>query len=236
MRRILTRIVPGVALGVSGLAGFLLATGALAPVIGALTPSPKAPAEQVEPVAAWTSQGTTSDWSDDGWMDDDSRPEWSSARSVPGASRPASPSLPSRPSIGVPENPKRFLRGGGPPPVAAIKLAARKSCFQQRNPGSTVKSFTVTPTKGGASVSWWDIGDPDTKSYQLTAVPTGGGSSTAVSRAVAAPGGCTTVNTSMSGLTSGQTYQFWLTALNTSAVNGKQYRPTVGQSNSIVVL
>lgn len=232
----LRRVVPGIALGVAGLAGFLLATGALAPVISALTPSPATPPARVQPVAAWTSQSTAPDVASDSWMDDDSRPEWSSARSVPGVSRPSSPTLPSRPDIQVPENPKRFLRGGVPPNNYQIHLAARTSCFQQRGPGADVKSFTATPGKGSAAISWWDIGDPDTSRYVVTAVPTGGGRGTVVSRTVTAPHACRTVRTSVSGLVSGQTYAFWLTAVNTSPVNGKQYRPTRGQSNSIVVL
>lgn len=223
--------MPGIGLGAVGLAAFLLATGALAPVVSALTPSPAAPApvEQVEPVAAWTS---------DTWLDHDPRPEWSGGRTAdgPSASRPSSPSVPSRPSIGVPENPKRFLRGGVPPNNVELRLAPRPSCFQQRSMAAPVRSFAVTPRRQGVAVSWWDIGDPDTTSYQLTAVPTGLRGGVTVSKPVAAPGACRTVRTTMSGLVSGQTYRFWLTALNVSPVNGRQYRPTRGQSNSVVVL
>ncbi len=225
------RIVLGLGLGITGLAGFLLATGALAPVIGSLVPSAAPAPDRLQPVSAWTSQAS----SDDGWMDQDTRPEWSSERTVPDTSRPSSPSLPSRPAIQVPENPKRFLRGGVPANNFELHLKPRPSCFQQRSPGSEVKNFTVTPGKGSAAVSWWDLGDPDTSSYVLTAVPTGGGRGVVVTRTVEAPKACTTVRTSVGGLLSGQTYRFWLSAVNTSPVNGRQYRPTRGQSNSIVV-
>ncbi|MFI7585457.1 hypothetical protein ACIB24_00100 [Spongisporangium articulatum] len=251
-----TRYGLAVLAGLAGLTGWLLVSGALSPVIGSVVDrfSSSDQALNLQPVASYSYPlDSEHDWWGDGWMNNDKSQEWSIWRGVPqvgtGSSNgPSKPTLPSRPAIDVPENPKSWLRGGVPTGNAEWKLKPRSSCFQPRGPGNQVQNLTITPGKGTATISWWDIGDPDASTYDVVGVPMGGGGQQTgdplaegrkgVAKVITlkAPGTCTKVQTTMTGLQSGQPYVFWLTAATKSRLNNLTYNITRGESDLITVL
>jgi hypothetical protein len=241
----LTRGVAAVA-GLGALVGGLLATGAATPVVedvvslapGA-TPAATAPAggtvdgQRVAGVA---------DHSDTGWMRDDGRAEWSGDRMVPkgptGSDRAQLPANPSAPRIQVPENPKgrQFFQEPATR-MREYKLQPRSSCFQQRGPEMPVRTFSATPGKGQVTLSWWDLGDPDTVSYQIDVVSVSDGGSDRRAVTVKAPNTCKTMTVTITGLRSGAGYGFWLVATNRAPEQGgKPYRTGRGQSPTVAVL
>jgi hypothetical protein len=170
------------------------------------------------------------------WQTNDPRPEWGRQRLVPGGPKRSSigrPASPSRPQVAPPENPKRRF-WAEPAPMPRHTLAPMRSCPQQRGPGVDVEHLTVTAGVKSATVTWWDLGDPDTTGYAIGAVVMGeaGGVSWTP---VAAPGTCREVTATVRGLKSGTRYQFWLVATNRSNAQDRTYRPSRGQSETVMI-
>ena len=178
------------------------------------------------------------------WQYFDDRPEWSSLRGVPQVQRPADPVAPARPLVAPPENPHRFVFSG-PPPMPHYKLKSMSSCPQPRGPNHYVEHYTATLGVGSATVSWWDLGDPDTLEYTLVSVPdyvnVFDGSqpiirTPIVRTTVAAPGTCRRVSATVTGLISGMNYDIVLQATNTSRTQlVKTYVITRAQTGALLI-
>jgi len=222
--------------------GYLLTSGALDPLLrDAVTRAVDGPGE-AEVVPGFDA-APIADWQ---YFDD--RPEWSSLRQVPALpKKPQDPVMPLRPVVAPPENPHRH-QFTGPPPMPRYSLQPPDSCFQPRGPGLNVEALSAVPVKGGATLTWWDLGDPDTRSYQVAIVPVGAtgnpvgytdwSTETEPVRFldVAAPNTCKQIEVPITGLKSGDAYRFWLLANNESQVQTRKYRPTRGETNTITIL
>ena len=164
-------------------------------------------------------------------------------RKVPALpTRPDQPVEPARPLVAPPENPHRW-QFSGPPPMPHYQLKPPGSCFQPRGLGETVEQLTAIPGVKQATVTWWDLGDPDTQSYELWIVPVGA-SLDPVNAVVTpikhlnvpAPNTCKQVTVLVPGLRTGRTYRFWLLANNLSQVQqNRTYRPSRGETESITI-
>jgi hypothetical protein len=212
--------------------GYLLVSGALDPVLtNAITMMQGGDVPAVTELDAVP----VTDWQ---YFDD--RPEWSSVRGVPQVSGPSDPVAPDRPDVAPPENPHHW-RFSSAAAMPHYTLKARTSCFQPRGPGTYVAALTTTPGKGRVTIKWWDLGDPDTQSYQIAVIPNdqvGTGPRTLTRWvSVAAPKACKQVSTTISGLKSGAAYKFILVATNISRTQkGVTYRPTRGETETVKIL
>jgi hypothetical protein len=216
-------------LGVAALTGYLLVSGALDPVLQeAVTLAGKrhdatAPADaqpQVAPVADWQ------------YFDD--RPEWSPLRLVAtGPDAPSPPVPPTRPQVAPAENPHHW-QFSGPAPMPRHTLRPMTSCTQPHGPGHDMPLLTATPGKGSATISWWDLGDPDTQGYRVDALPSSQ-RGTVTQTNVAAPKTCKSVSVTIGGLKSGVSYQFMLLATNQSRVQTHTYRISRGQTGTVLI-
>jgi hypothetical protein len=181
------------------------------------------------------------------WQYFDDRPEWSTLRKIPkGPSRPQEPVEPARPVVAPPENPHHW-QFSGPRAMPHYSLKPPDSCPQPRGLGLNVARLTAIPGKKSATVTWWDLGDPDTRSYQIAIVPVGATGnpvgytdwSTETEpvrfQDVAAPNTCKQVSVAISGLRSGDAYRFWLLANNESQVQKRNYRPTRGETETVTI-
>jgi hypothetical protein len=224
--------------------GYLLVSGALDPVLGnvvAVALGTETEDEQADPLQNATPIAD--------WMYFDDRPEWSTTRELPKLpSRPDQPVEPARPVVAPPENPHRW-RFSGPPPMPRHSLKPMDSCFQPRGPGLNAERLTAVPGVRSAVVTWWDLGDPDTRSYQIAIVPVGAtgnpvgftDESTETEPVrfmdVPAPKNCEQVSVNVTGLKSKDAYRFWLLANNDSQVQAnRRYRPTRGETETITIL
>ncbi len=223
------------ALAVLAATGYLVASGALDPMLhGAVTLA--LGHDDSEDVTTLQTTRIAD------WMYYDDRPEWSSLRKVPKLpSRPDQPVEPGRPVVAPPENPHR-VQFTGPEPMRRYALQPPGSCFQPRGPGLTVGRLTAIPGVKSATVTWWDLGDPDTRSYELAIVPVGRsmdpvGTSTARVKYqhVAAPNTCKQVSVTVADLRSGEAYRFWLLANNESQVQKRNYRPSRGETETVTI-
>jgi len=234
------------ALAVTVATGYLLVSGALDPVL----------ADAVTLAVGKDDLAATSGDADvrlnaipiTDWMYFDDRPEWSSLRKVPKLpARPDQPVEPNRPLVAPPENPKHW-QFTGPAPMPHYSLKPPDSCFQPRGPGMTVERLTAVAGTKSATVSWWDLGDPDTRSYQIAIVPIGATGNpvgfTDVSTVtepvrfidVAAPNTCKEVSVLVTGLKTGDAYRFWLLANNESQVQVRNYRPSRGETETVTIM
>jgi hypothetical protein len=215
-------------LALSAATGYLLLSGALDPVLNdAVT---KALGRHDTVADAGLKTAPVADW-----QYFDGRPEWSSVRGVPQVVGPADPVTPSRPKIAPPENPHRWQFSSAAA-MPHYKLQPMSSCFQPRGPAAIVHGLTATPGKGSVKIKWWDLGDPDTQSYQIAAVPVDQ-AGTITWTTVAAPKTCKEVNATITGLNSGWKYEFQLVATNISrAQKGVTYRPSRGQTETVTIL
>jgi hypothetical protein len=222
--------------------GYLLTSGALDPVLQQLASQAVGDSSAPE-VTPGFEAAPIADWQ---YFDD--RPEWSTLRQVPAMpEKPDPPVMPLRPVVAPPENPHRW-RFNGPPPMPHYSLKPPDSCFQPRGPGHNVETLSAVPVVKGATVTWWDLGDPDTRSYQLAVVPVGATgnpvgytdwsqySEPVRFLNVAAPNDCKLVTVRVTGLKSGDAYRFWLLANNQSQVQTRKYRPSRGETQTITAL
>jgi hypothetical protein len=231
----------GGVLALAVVAGYLVTSGALDPLIGDAVQHVAGSRRPSGPPAPRTAK--VADWQ---YFDD--RPEWSAQRGVPQVpglqeGGPGGPVPPTQPAIAPPENPKHW-RFDAPPPVPRHSLAPMRSCPQPHGPSDYVENFQVTSIKGGATVSWWDLHDPDLVEYEVKAVPefiVVGNSTRPVQQlpiktlTVAAPGTCKVVQATITGLTTGTTYRVVLQASNRSRVNNLNYRVNRGTTDRVVI-
>jgi hypothetical protein len=232
------------ALAVVAATGYLLTSGALDPVLreavsvavdddGADGTTDATTGLDAKPIADWQ------------YFDD--RPEWSSLRQVPkGPTRPREPAEPARPLVAPPENPHHW-QFSGPRPMPHYSLAPPDSCPQPHGLGLNVARLTAIPGKKSATVTWWDLGDRDTRSYQIAIVPVGatgnpvGYTDWSIETEpvrfmdVAAPKTCKQVSATVPGLRTGDAYRFWLLANNESQVQKRNYRPTRGETETVTI-
>ena len=235
--------------GAGALMGWLLASGAAAPVIADVVAlvNPATSTAAAEASSGTTLNGKRVELSDsrtstvtssDTWMNNDQRAEWSSERQVPqgpsGLSAVQQPVQPQTPAIQVPENPKGrnlFLSAA---PMTRHELKPRGACPQSHGKGLRVGHLSAEPGIGSVTISWWDLGDPNTSEYHIEAVSMNDGSVT--TKIVAAPKTCRQVTTVIRGLTSGTGYVFMLTAMNTSPEqHNRLYRVDRGQTPTITI-
>jgi hypothetical protein len=232
----------GAVLGVAVVAGYLVASGALDPLIGdAVT---KVVALRARPAEAADQSGRVRAAKVADWQYFDDRPPWSSVRGVPQVPGPQDPVAPTRPAVAPPENPHRW-NFYAPAPMPHHSLRPMTSCPQPRGPGHYVENFEVTSIKGGATVSWWDLNDPDLVSYELDAVPeyvVVGNSTRPVPQlpikrlTIAGPRACTKVGATITGLTTGASYHIVLLAVNTSRVQSNlTYKVNRGTTDRVVI-
>ena len=235
-------------LAVTALGGCLVASGTLDPVLTdaityaeSLTSHDKAP---TKPDGTAIKTAKVADW-----QYFDNQPEWSSLRGIPQATRPAPPTTPERPAVAPPENPIHF-HFSAPPPMRRYSLKVMTSCPQPHGQGFNAELLTaVSVVAGSAKVTWWDLGDPDTVSYQIAVVPVGTtgsnpvgypiqGAGTPITYVnVPAPKTCKNVAVTIPGLKSGGAYRFFLLAMNHSPEqNGRAYRPSRGETETITIL
>jgi hypothetical protein len=224
------------ALAVSVATGFLLATGALDPVLtDAVTLALHR--DQTADDAPRTQRVAD-------WQYFDNRPEWSSVRGVPQVARPDSPAVPTRPAIAPPENPIHFPFAG-PPPMPHYSLKPMGACFQARGPGHYVQNFVSSVGLNSVTITWWDLGDPDIIEYQIHAIPqfTNQGDMrtpitqpASVEKTIAPPKACTQVTTTISGLTAGEQYQVFLESKNKSQTQANRtYMITRAQTETLSI-
>jgi len=224
------------ALGLVLVAGGLFTTGALDPVIDDAVAMVKAKAAGDDPEQL--NAGKVVDW-----MYYEDEPEWSSLRGIPQVARPTQPAQPGRPVIAPPEHPHRYVFSG-PPPMPTLSLKPRDDCMQPHNQVSIARNFVVTATGGGrATVRWYDMGDPDTQTYQVVAVPEYVNQfdysrpvpqPPKIFTSVAATKGCKQMQTTVTGLTKGFRYTFALMGINKSPLNGRTYSVTRATSEDIL--
>jgi hypothetical protein len=233
----------GVAAALAGAAaaGYLLVSGALDPMLA-------------QAVSMALGDDRATDAGSDAarvadWMYFDDRPEWSTLRENPAPpSAPAGPAEPARPAVAPPENPHRW-QFSGPAPMPHYSLAPPDSCPGYRSPGHDQGRLTATPGTGSATVSWFDTGDQDTRSYDISVIPADAakrpvrlpdGTSQAApirSITVPAPNTCKQVDVVVTGLVSGDSYRFWVTATNRAPEQGDRlYRVGRGQSETVTIL
>jgi hypothetical protein len=240
-RRDLARNGIAAALAVLTATGYLLVSGALDPVLRTAV----AVALRQDEKSGTTTLNATPITD---WMYFDDRPEWSTLREIPALpARPDQPVEPARPVVAPPENPHHW-QFSGPPPMPHYSLKPPDSCFQPRGQGLNVERLTARPGTRSATLTWWDLGDPDTRTYQIAIVPVGATGNpvgyTDVStvtepvrfQTVPAPNNCEQVTATVTGLKTGDAYRFWLLANNESQVQTRNYRPTRGETQTITIL
>lgn len=104
------------------------------------------------------------------------------------------------------------------PPVLTATPSPRASASAtppcDMRPRHTIP-FTATGAPGQATLTWYSHGGGSLVGWRLAVVPqqlVSGEQPPLRWQSVAAPPGCTTVTTTITGLTSGQSYSFWLHA------------------------
>ena len=226
-------------LGLVVVVGGLFTNGALDPVVQDAVALVKAKAA--------TDAGTTDLNADNvvDWMYYEDVPEWSSVRGIPQVPRPTGPSQPERPAIAPPEHPHRIIVNG-PPPMPTVSLKPRDNCMQPHNPVSIAHNFVVTPIgNGSVSVRWWDMGDPDTQTYEVVAVPQYVNQGNYSPRrpdppkrftAVKPVGGCAQMQTTVTGLQPGARYSISLMAVNTSPINHDRLYTITRASSEVIAI
>jgi hypothetical protein len=183
-------------------------------------------------VARWTDVGWSLGWPGGETVHGQSI----SPRRPTGAQPPASPVPPD----GTPLEPQRFPGWFAARPASMqAQLTPMESCPQQRGPGVTMPVRIDVLGSGRARVSWWSLGDPDTSSFRVRAVPVltpTTDAAAAHTSTVSAPSDCRATTTTISGLASGVRYEFWLEAVTRSAVGGGAARAiTRGRSGMQLV-
>jgi hypothetical protein len=156
---------------------------------------------------------------------------------------PANPAKPAQPA--QPRPPDGTPPDDGRPPIwygiaasnPKVELEPMRSCPQFRGPSARIW-MTVTPRKGGVTLSWWDIDDPETLRYEIGAFRRAGlgsgsspGAMTWTRVPLPAARGCRTMTATITGLASGVGYDFWLEAVNRDPLDkSRTYRMSRGRT------
>jgi hypothetical protein len=229
------------ALAVAVSAGYLLSSGALDPVLNDVLTRALG-RNDADAGTALNAVPVTD------WMYFDDRPEWSTLRRIPALpSSPDQPIEPGRPVVAPPENPHRW-QFNGPAPMPHYSLKPMESCPQPHGQEMSVARLTAIAGTKSATVTWWDLGDPDTRTYQIAVVAVGAtgnpvgysDSSTATEPVryvyITAPNTCRQVSVVIGGLKTGDAYRFWLMATNQSRVQkNRNYRHGRGETETVTI-
>ena len=219
----------------------LLNSGELDPLLGAVfdrvggeaQSQQQEPAEDdAQPVAAWYPHG-----SDDGRPIGGGNPGASNgagAQAGDGAGtsrRSTGPSAiaPDRPSapkaavgaldpVGTPERSSRWRWPNlDAPKKVAPKLEPMPSCPQRAGASITVPVTAEPAGDGAVELTWYDLGDPDRRSYQIGAYLLSRPHPPAITwTKAAAPTQCGEISVIIRGLVRGGDYQFWLESVTQS--------------------
>ncbi|GAB7052734.1 hypothetical protein [Catenuloplanes indicus] len=103
---------------------------------------------------------------------------------------------------------------------------------------NVLNGLTVTPGAGQATVTWVNVGDPAVQSYRLAAIPQTiyyGEQAPANWMDVPAGDGCTTITRTVTGLTKGEPYIFWLDAIVNSYEYGQGRDIQIARSTPIII-
>jgi hypothetical protein len=136
--------------------------------------------------------------------------------------RAASPAVPALPPLTTPGTDATTTR-----PYCLTRLRA-----------DTMYWLNATPGVGQASLSWMSLGDPRIVEYKIAAVlqnRPGGSVPPATWTTVPKPSGCQQMNATVTGLTSGNWYVFWLDVVVTTLPTGRR-EPMIGRSPAFQVL
>lgn len=145
----------------------------------------------------------------------------------------ASPATPALPALTTP--------GGGatnPPGTVAQPTGSGHPRCLARLRADTMYWLNATPGVGQASVSWMSLGDARIVEYRIASVlqnRPGGSVPPATWTTVPKPNGCQQVNATVTGLTSGSWYVFWLDVVVTTRPTGRR-EPMIGRSPAFLVL
>jgi hypothetical protein len=156
-------------------------------------------------------------------------PLWFWAQQGQKTASPAAPALPAPTTAGAdiptPGTVVRPVNSGTP--YCLTRLRA-----------DTMYWLNATPGVGQGSVSWMSLGDPRVVEYKIAAIlqnRPGGSVPPAIWTTVPKPNGCQQMNATVSGLTSGSWYVFWLDVVVTTAPTGRR-EPMIGRSAAFKVL
>jgi len=157
-------------------------------------------------------------------------PLWFWAQQGQKTASPAGPALPAltTPGAGAPATPG---------PVNQPTYSVTPYCLTRLR-ADTMNWLNATPGVGQASVSWMSLGDPRIVEYKIAAVlqnRPGGSVPPATWTTIPKPNGCQQVNATISGLTSGNWYVFWLDVVVTTLPTGRR-EPMIGRSPAFKVL
>ena len=97
--------------------------------------------------------------------------------------------------------------------------------------------LNATAGVGQASVNWMSIGDPRVVEYRIAPVlqnRPGGSVPPALWTTVPKPSGCQLINATVTGLTKGNWYVFWLDVVVTTHPTGRR-EPMIGRSGAFLV-
>jgi hypothetical protein len=159
-------------------------------------------------------------------------PEWGATRVLTGT--PTGSATPG----GVPLSPT---------PTSVLTLSADPTasfspvppeCIGNLRP-NVLNGLSVTPGAGQATVTWVNVGDPTVESYRLAAIPQTiyhGEQKPADWKTVPAGDGCTTITQTVTGLTKGEPYIFWLDAIVNSYEYGVGRDIQIARSTPIIIL
>jgi hypothetical protein len=147
--------------------------------------------------------------------------------------RVASPAGPALPATGTPPADATTT----PATVTRPTYSARPNCLARLR-ADTMFWLNAVPGVGSASVSWLSLGDPRIVEYKIAAVlqnRPGGSVPPATWTVVPKPNGCQQVSATVTGLTRGDWYVFWLDVVVTTVPTGRR-EPMIGRSPAFQVL
>jgi hypothetical protein len=141
----------------------------------------------------------------------------------------------------VPQPPRPAHVTRVPAPAAAVGIPPTytpptPSCGGYGNPRRIVPG--ATPGSGSATVSWLADGHTEVQGYRLSAVSqvlVTGAQAAPRQRTVAQPSGCVPVTVTLTGLTPGVPYVFWLEEQTLDSRTGAVRFVQVGTSDAVVI-
>jgi hypothetical protein len=182
------------------------------------------------------------------WSWDLGAPTWSANRPQPSQLRPKisidprNPARPSRPSepwepAGTPRDDGRPFWYGMYAVNPRVELEPRRDCPQYHGPTGSVPVRATATGPGRATLTWWDTGDPNTRLYQVDAFKrTGGDAVTSTTYPVAKPRTCRQVTVTVTGLDSGERYEFWLETVDDDPIDkGGTVRLARGRTEPVTI-
>lgn len=141
------------------------------------------------------------------------------------------------PAVGARRSPSPSPDALRPPAVAAPARTTAPRCTGTSRPGQ-INGLDVRAGAGSATVSWFNTGDPGLLSYRVAAVPQRlqeGQQAPVDWRSIPAGAGCRTMTSTISGLTRGASYVFWLDAVSTRLIGDGTRDSAIARSGVVVV-